>query len=55
MADLRSLSCDLFFGSGQNDVPMECIPEALQTVNKVALEMEVSLWPRKMYVSLLVL
>ena len=25
----------------RNDVPMECIPEALQTANKVALEMEV--------------
>ena len=29
----------------RNDVPMECIPEALQTVNKVALETELSLWP----------
>ena len=29
----------------RNDVPMECIPEALQNVNKVALEAEVSLWP----------
>lgn len=29
----------------RNDVPMECIPEALQNVNKVAQEAEVSLWP----------
>lgn len=29
----------------RNDVPMECIPEALQNVNKVAHEAEVSLWP----------
>ena len=29
----------------RNDVPMECIPEALQSVNKVTLETEVSLWP----------
>ena len=29
----------------RNDVPMECIPEALQNVNKVALETEISLWP----------
>jgi hypothetical protein len=29
----------------RNDVPMECIPEALQNMNKVALEMEISLWP----------
>jgi hypothetical protein len=29
----------------RNDVPMECIPEALQNVNKVAQEVEVSLWP----------
>jgi hypothetical protein len=28
----------------RNDVPMECIPEALQNVNKVAQEAEVSLW-----------
>lgn len=29
----------------RNDVPMECIPEALQSVNKVAHETHVSLWP----------
>ena len=29
----------------RNDVPMECIPEALQNVNKVANETEISLWP----------
>jgi hypothetical protein len=29
----------------RNNVPMECIPEALQNVNKVAKEAEVSLWP----------
>jgi hypothetical protein len=29
----------------RNDVPMECIPEALQNVNKVAQEVEVTFWP----------
>ena len=29
----------------RNDVPMECIPEALQSVNKVSQEMEIGLWP----------
>ena len=29
----------------RNDVPMECIPEALQNMNKVAHETEVQLWP----------
>ncbi|KAF8154152.1 cytoplasm protein [Crassisporium funariophilum] len=29
----------------RNDVPMECIPEALQNVTKVAQETEVELWP----------
>ncbi|KAF9562889.1 cytoplasm protein [Agrocybe pediades] len=31
----------------RNDVPMECIPEALQNVAKVIYETELDLWPRQ--------
>jgi len=31
----------------RNDVPMECIPEALQNVSKVMYDTEVDLWPRQ--------